>query len=343
MLVCKPNLSLNRLKSVQTKAKKNKKRFKEYTKSQNKSRRRRLSKTKRVKSEKKKNIFNNLQSQKITIPSTFSISIDVEGVLLVIYNTKKLVERQNIKEFIFDFSKVVKLDDGAATILLSLCYDIDRYRKIVKVNFPMHPDAREYLKQCGFMQFFEKGVHFSKTSLNATLKKGRAKILQKETVPIIHKAMKTVFGEDKKNQNSQGMLIELMTNSVNHAYLNNTKEKSWYISTRHDTLNKNVEFCFVDNGDGIINTIHVKWHKLLYSNEEIIKRAFDGEYRSRTKQKNRGRGLIVIKKNHAKMTVSGLKVITNNVLLDFETNTVTRLKTPFSGTFYSWKLDERCK
>jgi anti-sigma regulatory factor (Ser/Thr protein kinase) len=156
--------------------------------------------------------------------------------------------------------------------------------------------------------------------------------------------MKTVFGIDKKNQKLQGMLIELMTNSVNHAYINNNKQKSWYISTRHEIEENKVEFCFVDNGDGIINTINVRLGEKLYtSNEEIIKKAFDGEYRSRTKLSNRGRGLIVIKNNHNKMTVKSLKVITNNVILDFETGIATRLKTSFSGTFYSWVLDKSCK
>jgi hypothetical protein len=43
------------------------------------------------------------------------------------------------------------------------------------------------------------------------------------------------------------------------------------------------------------------------------------------------------------MTISKLKVITNSVLLDFETGIAIKLRTPFSGTFYSWILDQTCK
>jgi anti-sigma regulatory factor (Ser/Thr protein kinase) len=178
-----------------------------------------------------------------------------------------------------------------------------------------------------------------------TIKKGKSKIEQKDSAELIHKAMKTVFIDksDLRNQSLQGMLIELMTNSVNHAYLNEQREKTWYVSTNHYIDQNKVEFCFVDNGDGIINTIVKLKERILTDNEEILRKAFAGEYRSRTKLRNRGRGLIVVKDNHEKMTIRGLKVITNNVFLDFENNVTFKLKNPFSGTFYSWILDKSCK
>ncbi|WP_379092489.1 hypothetical protein [Pedobacter sp. UC225_65] len=331
--------------SKQLRSLKQRRRFNDFTKNQNRYIRRRSKRYTRDRSG--NSSLYNTQNKRIRIhlPSEFSIDNNVEGVLEIIYRTKKLLENANIRYFDFDFSKVTDLDDGAATILLSLCHDIAKLKRSVSVNKPSDPDARKFFEHIGFRQFFQGYVQ-NKDNLNTTLKKGKTTILQKDTVPIIHKAMKTVFGVDKKNQRLQGMLIELMTNSVNHAYLNQSKkkrEKSWYISTRHDTVNAKVEFCFVDNGDGIINTIHVRLGKrLLLSPEEILERAFEGEFRSRTKQKNRGRGLIVIKKNFDKFTVTGLKVITNNVVLDFETGTTTKLRTPFMGTFYSWILDKNC-
>lgn len=331
----------NRIKALQLKALKANRRFKERIKNQNRFHRRRLKKEKRQ----RRPVSNNfdISTQVIKIPQIFSISEDVDAVLTIIYKTKKLIENRRFRRFDFDLSKVMIIDDGAATILLALCYDINNVNKKVMVKWPDDPDSRKYIDQIGFRKFFQGHVP-NRDSLNETLKKGRSTILQRDTVPIIHKAMKTVFGEDKKNQSLQGMLIELMTNSVNHAYLNNLREKTWYLSTRHDTQNNKVEFCFVDNGDGITNTIHVRWGgRLTMSSEEILIRAFDGEFRSRTREKNRGRGLIVIKKNFKKMTVSKLKVITNNVLLDFETGVATKLRTPFSGTFYSWVLDQTCK
>jgi anti-sigma regulatory factor (Ser/Thr protein kinase) len=289
----------NRIRTVHLKALKDTRRFNKFTNNQNRYHRRRSKREKRIRPP-SVGLFE-FQIQKIKIPPIFSILENVESVLSVIYQTKKLIENNRFRQFDFDLSKVISIDDGAATILLSLCYDINNIKKTVRVKWPENPDAKKYVNQIGFRKFFQGYIPNNKDSLNETLKKGRSTILQRDTVPIIHKAMQTVFGVDKKNQSLQGMLIELMTNSVNHAYLNNAREKTWYISTRHDTQNKRVEFCFVDNGDGIINTINVRLGKrLIMSDEDILIRAFDGEFRSRTLEKNRGRGLIVIKKNFKK-------------------------------------------
>jgi anti-sigma regulatory factor (Ser/Thr protein kinase) len=302
------------LRTKKRKTKKNKKRFKDFTKNQNKYFRRKYPKFKRDRSQKKTNFIETSKKERISAPRYFTISENIEAVLKFVYKSKKLYEYKIFDVFEFDLSDVLTIDDGAATILLSLCYDLDNLRKQVKLKMPKNLTTKKFVEQIGFRKFF-KGYIANQNNFNETLKKGKSTILQKDTVPIIHKAMKTVFGIDKKNQKLQGMLIELMTNSVNHAYINNNKQKSWYISTRHEIEENKVEFCFVDNGDGIINTINVRLGEKLYtSNEEIIKKAFDGEYRSRTKLSNRGRGLIVIKNNHNKMTVKSLKVITNNVI-----------------------------
>lgn len=337
----KRKINFQRVK--QLKQKNNKKRFKIYTTNQNKYFRRKQTKFKRDRSQTNTNFIETSKKERISAPPYFTISNDIDAVLKFVYKSKKLYEYKKFDVFEFDLSNVLSIDDGAATILLSLCYDLDNLKKQVKLKMPKNPITRKFVEQIGFRKFF-KGYVANQNNFNETLKKGKSTILQKDTVPIIHKAMKTVFGVDKKNQKLQGMLIELMTNSVNHAYINNNKQKSWYISARHEIEENKVEFCFVDNGDGIINTINVRLREKLYtSNEEILKKAFDGEYRSRTKLSNRGRGLIVIKNNHNKMTVKSLKVITNNVLLDFETGIATRLKTSFSGTFYSWVIDKSCK
>ncbi|MDB5132719.1 MAG: hypothetical protein JWR02_2468 [Mucilaginibacter sp.] len=337
-----------RLKSKQRKDLKNKRRFKKYILSQNKFIRRRFPKSKRSRSESTNSYFGQAIEKKIIInvPEKFSINQDIESVLFFVYKNKKTVENGRFNQFIVDFSKVTRIDDGAMTILLSLFYDMSYKRiKVGFNNLPTNAAAKSFIEQSGFIKYFTGPLAKVKNDgLNVTLKKGESTILQRESATIIHKSMKTVMGLEMRNQKLQGMLIELMTNSVNHAYLNNEREKTWYISTNHYIDQNKVEFCFVDNGDGIINTINFKFKDRYFtSNEELLERAFDGEFRSRTKLANRGKGLIVIKNNHKNMTIKGLKVITNNVFLDFDSSSAIKLKTPFSGTFYSWVIDKTCK
>ncbi len=347
MQLKKNRANKNRIKSKQKKSLKAKKRFRNYTLIQNKFFRRRTRKTQRVRYERNNSRLGNFNEKKIvlSIPETFSISVDIEKVLKFVYNNKKIVATRRYNQMIFDFSKVTVIDDGATTILLSLFYDMSSNKiKVGLNNLPDNPEACLFIEQSGFIQYFTGPLAKKKAGLNTTIKKGKSTILQKDSAALIHKSMKTVWGVDKRNQKLQGMLIELMTNSVNHAYLNKEREKTWYISTNHYIEQNKVEFCFVDNGDGIINTINVKFKdKLFTSNEDLLVRAFEGEFRSRTKLANRGRGLIVVKGNQTNMTIRGLKVITNNVFLDFEKEIAVKLNTPFSGTFYSWIIDTSCK
>lgn len=329
----------------QRKSQKANERFKAYTTIQNRDVRRRQPKKRRTRTSNSPVFLTNTK-ERIELPEVFSISEDPEAVLKLVYYTKKLVEqKQRLRSFDFDFSKVTQVDDGAATILLSVCNDISSLKYNVRINLPKSDTTRKFMIKSGFIKYFDVKVK-DPTNPNVTIKKGKSKILQSESAKIIHKAMQTVFGQDSRNTRLQGLMIELMTNSVNHAYISqkskSKRHKTWLISSNHYTDEKKVEFCFVDNGDGVINTISRRFKDLLMTNDQILMNAFEGQFRSRTKLKNRGKGLVVVRDSHNKLTIKGLKVITNDVLLDFTTKTATKLKTPFRGTFYSWILDQSC-
>lgn len=67
--------------------------------------------------------------------------------------------------------------------------------------------------------------------------------------------------------------------------------------------------------------------------------AFDKKYQSSTFDENRNKGLPRIKNTNKSNYIDSLKVITNNVLLDFsDGNNNTLLKNRFRGTFYYWEL-----
>jgi hypothetical protein len=122
-----------------------------------------------------------------------------------------------------------------------------------------------------------------------------------------------------------------------------------FFSTDHIPEENKVKFCFVDNGRGILKTLRKKFPDKIATliggnlGNSIIKRAFEGEFGSRTKLSNRGRGLKAIKKGFELGYIKSLKVITNNVFYDFENGAVEELKEDFDGTFYFWEIDNTCK
>lgn len=82
------------------------------------------------------------------------------------------------------------------------------------------------------------------------------------------------------------------------------------------------------------------------SNDEILKGAFDKKYGSTTKEDNRNKGLPAVKANFNQGTINNLKVLTNNVILHFDNDSLSKefeKGTPrFKGTFYQWEMTNDC-
>ena len=99
-------------------------------------------------------------------------------------------------------------------------------------------------------------------------------------------------------------------------------------------------------GNGILTTLNRKFmHKIAErlsntnQNYRVLYSAFEKKYGSSTGDNNRNRGLPLILKRFEQEYISELKVITNNVFLDFENiNNSKELKTELKGTFYHWTL-----
>ena len=104
-----------------------------------------------------------------------------------------------------------------------------------------------------------------------------------------------------------------------------------------------------DIGFGILHTLNRRFGTLikeklqLKKDTQILERAFERRYGSKTGESNRNRGLPLIKDRFEKNFIKDLKVITNNVFLDFTDNNKTRiLSKNLPGTFYTWNIDINC-
>ena len=76
---------------------------------------------------------------------------------------------------------------------------------------------------------------------------------------------------------------------------------------------------------------------------DIVFSAFQRKYGSSTEEINRNRGLPCILDKFNNGYISKLKVITNNVYLDFENQTNNKiLNKPFPGVLFSWVVNIDC-
>lgn len=344
---------MRKIRFIQDKALKKRRKRKAYIKSRNNKRNKKSFKSKRfkyTKSSHKISIFPKPPKIiiKLKVPEDFSLLTNLEDVLAFFNDCKKY--NSSLCDVVsFDFVDVKHIGSGAITILLSICGWLSDQNVSIEGTYPSCSEARARFEKLGFLKYFRVK---SEAKLNS---RSRSEIVQRGinttnaslTAEKIRAAMETVIGVSSKNTKIQGMLIELMANTVNHAY--DKYQKGWYLSLDHDEEKNKVHFCFVDNGEGILNTIRIKSYEkvkrfLKIKNDgDILQMAFEGEFGSRTKLLYRGRGLPLIKKNFDEGYIKNLIVISNGVYYNFENGTFKILNNEFKGTFYFWELNKECK
>jgi len=282
----------------------------------------------------------------VPVPENFSLIKYPEEALEFIAKLKALsLGRKNV---FVSMINVKYISHDAIALLLSVLAIFKGRRIRVYGDNPKNKNCNQILERSGFFNYVIGVIsEENKSTRNSILTRQEFNVMPEKTAPIVRESMKTVGGKAAKNQAVQGMLIELMANTHNHAAPNNKRTK-WWLSVDHDKENKKVSFVFLDNGQGILETISIKFLKEfghLFSGDQVslLKECFSGDIGSRTKFANRGLGLPKIKNRFEENFVSNMIVITNNVFLHFETNKGINLNNYFEGTLYYWELDLDCQ
>lgn len=278
----------------------------------------------------------------IDAPDSFSLQTNTETMLIFIQRLKRLYNLNS--DVYINMREVQEITCGSIALLLSVLSDFMDKGLTVYGNRPKNKDAKRVLERSGFFNFVRGSISESdKNSKNNIICQGKHKVMQRDSAELVMQAMETVSGQKVRNQKIQSMLIEMMANSVNHAFKNvlNTR---WWISASHDEDNNKVSFVFIDNGEGIVNTLGEnvlkKFAYKFKDNLDLISSAFNRQIKSRTGLNYRGRGLPLIEKGCINNYFSNFTLITNNVYYTGDISTSRLLKEDFSGTFYFFELCE---
>lgn len=144
------------------------------------------------------------------------------------------------------------------------------------------------------------------------------------------------------------MLIELMENTVQHAYIDmnfmTKKHNKWYIYVKK--LKNRSRFVFLDIGLGIPSTISkkrlekVKKVFVSKTDAELIMSALGEKDRSSTKLSYRGKGLRSIYNAFLNQDIAKLDIMSNNgrVILSQDDPILTILDENFTGSMLSWSI-----
>lgn len=293
--------------------------------------------------------------KELEVPENFEILKDTEVVLKFI----KLIKNKIIykKPIDLNFKNVKSIDIGSISVLLSIIEELSINGIRCTGNLPDNEQCRKFIEESGYFNYV-KMINNDGNKIepkNFIIDIGKDTVDSKKIGEYVKKANQKLTNELKTNRNIYTILLEITGNSVEHAYIDKKELSHWFlginfVNNKYDNKIEKVIFTAVDNGSGILKTIHrKKWifNDLLISfknNSNILDGVFNKKYGSRHKQENRNKGLPIIKQRLKENKIKNLKVITNNTFNEYSNkkDTFRYLNNKYDGTFFYFELDLTC-
>ena len=144
------------------------------------------------------------------------------------------------------------------------------------------------------------------------------------------------------------MMVEMMANAYKHAYNSyDLLYPRWYCFAQYSKEDGSVSFTFMDTGEGIPSTVSKKFaEKLdilgLKGEYKYVISALNGDFRTATMEKNRGKGLPKIREFCSDNKIKEMRIITNKADVSVLTQgyQAQDLVQPLKGTLFCWKISQ---
>ena len=252
-----------------------------------------------------------------------------------------------------DFSNITQLTIDVLLYLISI-FDYwggTGFSHHVRGNLPNNPECKELFVKSGFFRYVSHPISIEEIKPDANFLQiefdsNVVGVISGKVTEFVSKHLK------KTEQQTKGIyriLTEMMLNTKQHAYLGKEKLQKWYLMAHYNQGESKIEFSFLDNGLGIPNTISkrfrevirdwAEWFKAFESQHtRLLVSAFNGDFRTKTKQRYRGKGLPEIKKFSDQKYIDDLVVLSDKGYVDFSDGQDTILSQSFQGTLYSWSF-----
>ena len=290
-------------------------------------------------------------------PSDFRLIDNPKGCLEFfreIRSPRNLYFLNNQKLVLITLQDVQKIDYAAISALIAISDDLKVQNINLQGDFPLDPHCREYIIESGFLTHMVDGRNrkFPKSTKSKFIffEKGSGKLSKvdsKKITELIKDVVEHLTGDRRSIKPIKTVLLEICGNSIEHA---DTKDQQWLLGTKF--MDKKVYFTVTDVGKGILETLFINNVEIMKnlithkSRLDILKGAFQQKYGSSTQEENRNKGLPAVKSNAEHGTIKNVIVLTNNVILHFDSEEESRTfqkGTPrFKGTLYQWVLTDDC-
>jgi len=288
---------------------------------------------------------NGMECITINLHSDFRLLSNTDKVIDTINKSIDYAKRHKRCQISFELSNVNFLDIGAVGLLLTAVNLLSRNGVRAIGTLPADVECRNFLIETGFLEhvyMIQEKRPKRKNERNLLIERGFDKTSNKRIGEEVRNAVKYLTGQESNFRPVYSIIQEMCANSIEHAN-QERHQKNWLVSIYY--AEEKVIFTMTDIGNGIIATLKKKASQKLkdtmcFADElDTLKGAFDKKYQSSTFEENRNQGLPKIKETCTNIYIDNLKVITNNVLVDFTDNLKSRrLRNKLRGTFYYWEL-----
>lgn len=250
-----------------------------------------------------------------------------------------------------ELQHINKIDYCSVSVLKALLDEFKSKQVQVQGSLPKNQHCNKFLQESGFYDGLiplshNKPFRFKGNHDRIMFTKGAGSLSKdedKKVVDILKRIRKHLTGENKHCPQLRTIILEICGNSIEHSESYN---KQWTLGVKYEP--DYVTITLLDMGKGIIKTLYKtlgqKFEDFLFKSEmQILEGAFNKKYQSKTQDTNRNKGLPVIKERLNEGFIKNIVVITNNVLLNFDSDRESKkFKEGFKGTIFKIELDKTC-
>lgn len=318
-----------------------------------------LHKTRRKRRRNKEPESNKSSSKKWTVvaPQRLSLTGNCEETLEYFAEVLETIQScDNGDQIYFDFQKIKYISSDAIMYIIALITNAKKINECsirCSGNLPTDPKARDTLEMSGFYKFVQH-KNSPVSSVNDRLQISSGKDIDSPLVGAICEYVQKVSGTPCDTNGLYSIIIELMTNTAQHAYHSedDIMDNNWYIFAQNSK--DYIRFVFLDTGVGIPKTIKKRLgerfrglvdeltaYNAYNGDASYIESALKGEERTETNQPYRGQGLPEVYEVACGERISEMLVMSGRGKCRIGADGLISnysLSTEFVGTLFTWKF-----
>lgn len=280
-------------------------------------------------------------------PQNFDLIKNTDEVLKFFRESTE--DQKDRKKTFLNLENITTLSSDAITLLASFFNDKKFHHNVEAVgNAPKDPKIRQMFLQSGFYNFVTSRGPKKTLEENILHRETDTKILPKIAKNATINGVKYTYGKERNHLTEPiyNIIIEAMSNTNNHANLDEEKKINWWLFCHFDQELCKASYTFLDLGVGIFESIPVRQFFNLKrsigidSNLSLVPDLLSGKIGSRKEEDKeiRGKGIPEMIKHAQNKEIDNFYIITNNIKINMKTMEAILLTEELKGTLIHWEL-----